>query len=104
MEAENPSTEDERAMYLGKVAVYAFCVSSVAMPSLSSYNFEVSIGALPFAFDFALLKNLMNVGMEVQNTDIKAIKPAMEEGLGECSMRDSEMITSPGTGQHGLLL
>ena len=83
MEAEKPSTEHERAMYLGKVAVYAFCVSSVALPSSSSYNFEVSLGALPLAFDFDLLKNLMNVGTEMQNTNIKAIKPAMVEGLGE---------------------
>ena len=83
MAAENPSTEHERAMYLGKVALYAFCVSSVAMPSLSSYNFKVSLGASSLAFDFDLLKNLMNVGIEVQNTSIKAIKPAMVEGLGE---------------------
>lgn len=35
MEADNPSTEQESAMYLGRVAVYAFCVSSVAIPSSS---------------------------------------------------------------------
>lgn len=101
MEAETPTAEHERAMYLGKVAVYAFCVSSVAMPSSSWYNLEVSLGALPLAFDVALLKNLRNVGREVQNTNIKAIKPAMEEGLGECSMRDREKMTRFRTGEHG---
>ena len=83
MEAESPSREHERAMYLGKVAVYAFCVSSVAMPSSSSYNLVVSLGTLPLAFDVALLLNLTIVGTEVQNTNIKAIKLAMEVGFGE---------------------
>lgn len=101
MEAETPSIEHKRAMHLGKVAVYALCVSSVAMPSSSSYNLEVSLGALPLAFDVALLKNPMNVGREVQNTNIKAIKLATEERLGECSMRDREKMTRLRTREHG---
>lgn len=104
MEAKNPSTEHERAMYLGRVAVYRFCVSSVAMPSSSLYNLEVSLGALSLTFDVALLENIMNVGIEVQKTNINAIKAAMEEGLGEGSIRDGEMMTRPGTREHVFML
>ena len=42
--------------------------------------------------------------MEVKKTNIKAIKPAMEEVLGERSMRDSEMTRRSGRGEHGFLL
>ena len=42
MEVDQPSSEQERAKYLGTAAEYAFSVSSVAMPSSSWYNLEVS--------------------------------------------------------------
>lgn len=58
MDAENPRTEHKRARYLGTVALYLFCVSSVAMPSSSSYNLENSLGALVLALGVALLKIL----------------------------------------------
>lgn len=77
MEADNPRTESERARYLGKAAVYPFCVSSVAMPSSSSYSWEVLSGALSLAFDVALLKSLKSVGIEVKKTNTKALKPAL---------------------------
>lgn len=99
-EADNPRTEKERARYLGRAAVYRFCVSSVAMPSWSWYNLEASLGVLPLAFEVALLKILRKVGMEVKKTNIKAVKPAMEEVLGEGSMRDSEMPRRCGRGEH----
>ena len=100
-EAEKPSTEQERARYLGKVAVYPFCVSSVAMPSSSSYNLEISIGALPLALSVALLKSLRKVGREVKNTSIKAVKPTTAEGLGEGSIKFNEMRRRPGKGENG---
>ncbi len=103
-EADNPRTEKERARYLGRAAVYRFCVSSVAMPSWSWYNLEASLGVLPLAFEVALLKILRKVGMEVKKTNIKAVKPAMEEVLGEGSMRDSEMPRRCGSGEHEFLL
>lgn len=90
-EAEKPNTEQERARYVGKVAVYAFCVSAVAMPSSSWYKLEVSLGPLLLAFDVVLLKNLMEVGIVVKSTNIKTVKPAMEEALLECSIRDPDM-------------
>ena len=87
METEIPSTEKQRARYLGKAAVYSFCVSSVAMPSSSSYSLETSPGALTVAFDVAPLKSLRKVGTEVRKINIKAVKPAMEEVLWERSIR-----------------
>ena len=102
-EADNPRNEKERARYLGRAAVYRFCVSSVAMPSWSWYNLEASLGVLPLAFEVALLKILRKVGMEVKKTNIRAVKPAMEEVLGEGSMRDSEMTRRCGRGEHGFL-
>ena len=81
METDNPRTDKERARYLGKAAVNSFCVSSVAMPSSSSYSLEASAGTLILAFDAALLKNLRKVGIEVRNININAVKPAMEEAL-----------------------
>lgn len=85
MEAENPSTENKRARYLGKTALYPCCVSSVAMPSSSSYTLEVSSGAVPLAFGVALSKILRKVGIEIRNTNIKAVKLA-KEWLGERSI------------------
>ena len=86
MEAENPSSEQKRAMYLGKAAEYRFCVSSVAMPSSSWYNLEVSSGASPFVLNVALLEIFRKVGIEVANTNIKAIKPTTAEAFGKPSM------------------
>ena len=90
-EADKPRTEQERARYLGKVAVYPVCVSSVAMPSSSSYNLEISVGGLTLALSVALLKSLRKVGREVKNTSIKAVKPTTAEGLGESSIEPNEM-------------
>ena len=81
METENPRTDKERARYLGKAALYSFCVSSVAMPSSSSYSLEASPGTLTLAFDVAALKSLRKVGIEVRNININAVKPEMEEAL-----------------------
>ena len=81
METEVPSTDKERARYLCKAAVYSFCVSSVAMPSSSSYSLEASPGTSTLAFDAAPLKNLRKVGIEVRNININAVKPAIEEAL-----------------------
>lgn len=99
-EAENPSTEQDRARYLGKVAVYPFCVSSVAMPSSSSYNLKISVVALLLALSVALLKSLRKVGREVKNTSIKAVKPTTAEGLGEGSIKSNEMRKRPGSGEN----
>ena len=77
MEADNPRTESERARYLGTAAVYPFCVSSVAMPSSSSYIWEVLLGTFPLAFDVAFMESLKKVGIEVKKTNTKAIKPAL---------------------------
>ena len=54
-EAENPRSEQKRAMYLGTAAEYAFCVSSVAMPSSSWYSLEVSSEAVSLSSTIALL-------------------------------------------------
>lgn len=103
METENPVTEHNKARYLGKTAVYPFCVSSVAMPSSSSYKWEVSLGALSLASDVALLKSFEKAGTDVKNTSTKAVKPAMEEGLGERSMRDKPMTRKRGSGEQKFL-
>ena len=81
METDIPNTDKERARYLGKAAVYSFCVSSVAMPSSSSYSLEASPGTSVFALDVSPLKNLRKVGIEVRNINTNAVKPAMEEAL-----------------------
>ena len=81
METESPSTDKARARYLGKAAVYSFCVSSVAMPSSSSYSLEASPGTLTLALDVAPLKNLRKIGIEIRNININAVKPTMEEAL-----------------------
>ena len=93
VEAANPSSEHERAIYLGTAAEYAFCVSLVAVPSSSSYNWEVSSGRLPLAFDFALLKSNRIVGMEVKKVNIKATKPTTAEGIGQRSMGEGRRKT-----------
>ena len=99
METETPSIDNARARYLGKAAVYSFCVSSVAMPSSSSYSLEASPGALTLAFDLASLKSLRKVGMDVRDTNINTVKPAMEEALGEISIRrDKERLGKCGSG------
>ena len=84
---KTPNTEHERARYLGQVALYFFCVSSVAMPSSSWYKIEASLGACPFDPNAALLKSLRNVGIEAKNTNKRTVRLAMEEGFGEGSMK-----------------
>lgn len=69
------------------------------MPSSSSYNLEVSLCGFSLAFDVALLNILRNVGIEVMNTNIKAVKPTMAEGFGEGLMRDNETRRGCGSGE-----
>ena len=80
IESTRPSIEHERATYLGKAAEYAFCVSSVAVPSSSWYKSKASLDVLLCLFDVALLKSVKIVGIEVMKTDTKAVKPTMAEG------------------------
>ena len=91
MEAEKPKREQRRVVYWGTATEYAFCVSSVAMPSSSSYNLEVSSGALSFRCDVAVLKIVRKVGIEVKNTNMKAIMPTTVVGVGDGSMWDKEI-------------
>lgn len=90
VEAENPTREHERAKYLGTAAEYLFCVSSVAMPSSSWYNLEVSSGLSPLAFDLALLQTVRKLGKAVKKINIKATKATTAERLGERSIGDKE--------------
>ena len=72
------------------------------MPSLSSYNLEVSLCGSSLAFDVVLLKTLKNVGIEVRKTNVKAVKPTMAEGLGERFMRDKETSVGIANGEDNL--
>ena len=101
MEVENPSSEQKKAMYLGKAAEYPFCVSSVAMPSSSWYNLEVSSGASPSVLNIVLLEIFRKVGIEVKNTSIKAIKPTTAEGFGKPSIGNNGVKKEEsGSGEH----
>ena len=90
-EAENPRSEHKSAMYLGTAAEYPFWVSSVAMPSSSWYNLEVSSEAVPLRSTIALLYSLRKVGVEIRNTRSKVNKPKTREGHGERSIGDKEI-------------
>lgn len=90
VEAEKPNREQERAKYFGTAAEYLFCVSSVAMPSLSSYNLKVSSELSPLAFDLALLQTVRKRGIEVRKINIWATKATTAERLRECSIGGQE--------------
>ena len=55
---------------------------------------------LTLAFDVCPLRNPENVGIEVKNTDINAVKPTMADGLERRSMRDKAITRGCGSGEH----
>jgi len=73
-----PIIELNKAMYLGNVAEYSVCDSSVALPSSSSYRASI-LAYFPLEYD---LNNSTTLGIVRKNTSIRAVKPVTTEGLG----------------------